>query len=148
MALEERKEEIEINTPNEGDDTGGQKADASKGDLLAFVRGAQGNPRYRKTFLEGEWWSDEAEFRQVYIDEGWTDTEGFLNRKGAAIINYADSLHDEDEGFDTVLALLNKTGVETFVRKAVGLHDSGEFEPDEDGGFTGTGSFTGDGNFF
>ena len=70
----------------EGDDSDGQKIDPSKGDLLAFVRAAQGNPRYRKAFVEGEWWSDEAEFRQAYIDEGWTDTEGFLNRKGVAIL--------------------------------------------------------------
>lgn len=149
MAVEKKSEPTETLERGDGRDGGqSQETGATKGDLLAFVRGAQGNPNRRKSFVEGEWWSDTAEFRKVYVDEGWTDKEGFVNKKGAAIINYADSLHDEDEGFDTVLAMLNNTGVDIFVRKAVGLHDSGEFDEEEEGGFTGTGSFTDTGGGF
>jgi len=145
MAVEKKTETEVVPEPDGEDD--GRETKASKGDVVAFVRGAQGNPRYRKSFEEGEWWSDEAPFRQVYVEEDWTDEDGFLNQKGAAIINYADSLHDPDEGFDTVLGVLNSSDVGSFVRKAVGLHRSGEFDG-EDGGFTGTGGFSGDGNFF
>lgn len=127
---------------------GGPKA--SKGDVVAFVRGAQGNPNRRKSFVEGEWWSDTGEFKKIYVEKGWTDEDGFLNEVGAAIINYADSLYDEEDGFDTVLASLNKMGTENFIRKAVGLQKSGEFEEDveESGGFTGDSDFLGEGGFF
>lgn len=113
----------------------------TKGDLLAFVRGAQGNPRYRKSFVEAEWWSDEAEFKEVYVEQGWTDEDGFLNEKGAAIINYSDDMHTSDDGFDAVLAELNAVGVDEFVRDAAAFHEEIDEERDEDG-FTGTGSFT------
>jgi len=131
--------------PDDPDDS--EDVRASKGDVVAFARGAQGNPRYRKSFEEGEWWSDEAEFRAVYVEEGWTDEDGFVNKKGAAIINYADEVHDDDDGFDPLIAHLNTKSVGRFVEEAVELHEDGRFD-DEGEGFTGTGSFTGDSGFF
>jgi hypothetical protein len=122
---------------------------ATKHDILSFVRGAQGIPSERKGFVDGEWWSDESEFKSIYVEEGWTDEDGFVTEKGAALINHADRIYNKEDGFDIVLAVLNDEGAERFVKEAVEEYDEEDVQEQNESRFTGTGSFTDtDGGFF